>query len=381
MTARNDTSVDLATEAVSLGEGIYWVGKRPPNQIFYANPYLIADPANGERPAFSLLIDPGSGADFAVVRAKIEQAMGSLTHLDAVFINHQDPDVSASLNILLQPQTSHAHVLCSDETWQLIETLGIPRERYINVDDYPQGFRSQSGRTLVPVPSPFCHFVGARMLYCPRSRVLFSGDLFASLTPRDAEGLYADESDWIGMRAFHQIYMPTNRAIAMAIRKIRKLSPPVEIIAPQHGRLLRGAMVQTFLDRLETLDVGLDILDARDDRNLSLPAWQQVFERILEITEAVSGQSPIATLKSDRALANYLNFHRVPIALEHTGKKAVERVLSVLTRGIPDAQSEAIKYEALAAAHALQLPTPLIDFEEGSAARHAQQQQSPFEAV
>lgn len=368
-------------EAVPLGDGAFWVGRRTLGQVFFANSYLLYDPAQSERPAFSILIDPSASRDFGVVRAKCEGVMGDLSTLDAVFINHQDPDVSAALEALLSPEGSTTHVLCSDETWQLIENIGIDRDRYLNVDDYPNGFRGRSGRVVQPVPSPFCHFVGSRMLYDPRTRVLFSGDLFASLTSAVAEGLFADETDWVGMRAFHQIYMPTNRAIAMAIRKIRALDPPVEIIAPQHGRLLRGDTLQRFMDRLEALDVGLDILITREDENKMLPAWQHVLERVLKLSESLSAKSPRPWLESDPHAAAYLNFSDSSVKLRQTGQKALARILDVITRHIDKAHVELIKYEAIVAAHELDLPTPQIDIEEGRPSPPLNLRGMPFEAV
>lgn len=357
-------SEKLMTSPLQIADGIFWVGKRPPRQIFYANPYLIVDrnAATGEQ--FSLLIDPGSGSDFAVVRSKCDAVMGSLQHLDAVFINHQDPDVCTSLTLLLGRSADNARVLCSEDTWRLVQSLSIPRDRFVDADDYPHGFRGRTGRVLIPVPSPFCHFVGARMLYDPQARVLFSGDLFGSLTSRDAEGLYADESDWLGMRAFHQIYMPTNKAVRHAIERIRALDPPVEIIAPQHGRILRGPWLKDFMDRLEFLDVGLDILEARDDSNADLSAWQTVFNRVMAVANDLLGPQAEVMVTEDKPLANYLTYSGTQLRIEHTGKKAVERVISVLVRNAPPEIADPIKYEALTAAHELELPSPQIEIEE-----------------
>lgn len=373
----------LMTSPVQIADGVYWVGKRPPHQIFYANPYLIVDRNEASGEQFSVLVDPGSGSDFAVVRSKCSQVLGNLDALDAIFVNHQDPDVCSSLTLLLGRSAGNARVLCSEDTWRLIQSLSIPRDRFVDSDDYPHGFRGRTGRVLVPVPSPFCHFVGARMLYDPKTRTLFTGDLFGSLTPRDAEGIFADESDWLGMRAFHQIYIPTNKALRHAIERIRALDPPVETIAPQHGRILRGPWVKEFIDRLEFLDVGLDILEARDDSNADLGAWQTVFDRVLGIAADLVGPQAEVMLTEDRALSNYLSYSGTQLRVEHTGKKAVERAVSVLVRNAPPEIADPIKYEALTASHELELPTPQIELEEdgGSSGTSVRRITSPFEAI
>ena len=372
----------LQKSPVQIADGIYWVGKRPAKQIFYANPYLIHEKDASTQKSFSMLIDPGSGSDFAVVRAKSEAVMGSLQDLDAVFINHQDPDVCSSITLLLGRSAPNARVLASEDTWRLVQSLSVPRERFIDSDDYPHGFRGATGRVLIPVPSHFCHFVGARMIYDRKSRTLFSGDLFGSLTARDAEGLFADESDWLGMRAFHQIYMPTNRALQLAIQRIRALDPPVEQICPQHGRILRGPWVQDFMERLEFLDVGLDILEARDDSNQDLAAWQTVFDRVLAIARELHGPQAEVMLLDDKPLANYLSYSGTHLRLEHTGKKAIERAISVLVRNTPGEISDPIKYEALTAAHELELPSPQIELEEdGGSDTSKRRSSSPFETL
>lgn len=372
----------LMTSPVQIADGVYWVGKRPPNQIFYANPYLIVDRNEATSEQFSMLIDPGSGSDFAVVRSKCNQVLGTLDGLDAVFINHQDPDVCTSLTLLLGRSAGNARILCSEDTWRLVQSLSIPRDRFVDVDDYPHGFRGRTGRVLLPVASPFCHFVGARMVYDPKTRTLFTGDLFGSLTPRDAEGIFADETDWLGMRAFHQIYMPTNKALRNVMARIRELDPPVEMIAPQHGRIIRGDWVKTFIDRLEFLDVGLDILEARDDSNQDLSAWQKVFERVMSIATDLLGPQAEVFVTEDRALSTYVTYSGTQLVVEHTGKKAVERTVSVLVRNAPSEIADPIKYEALTAAHELELPTPQIELEEdGGSSPVKRSNTSPFEAI
>src|SRR5690606_4685038 len=101
----------------------------------------------------------------------------------------------------------------------------LPRARFLATDKFLNGLRLPTGHRVVPVPSPFCHFRGAVMMYDPETRVLFSGDLFGGLTDAQAQGLWADESDWPGMRAFHQLYMPTNTALARTVQAIRALQP------------------------------------------------------------------------------------------------------------------------------------------------------------
>ncbi|MBC7173838.1 MAG: hypothetical protein H5U40_15465, partial [Polyangiaceae bacterium] len=262
MSSTHTTSIhDLRIESIEIADGTYWVGKRDERSIFHANPYLRVfrgvDEASNRPNQFHMLIDPGSSSDLSVVHTKVASLIGGLDRLSALFINHQDPDVGASASIISARYAPKASILCSEDTWRLIVHQNLPRERFLPTEKFAEGIKLPTGHRLLPVPSPFCHFRGAVMLYDPQTRVLFTGDLFGGLTEATSTGLYAEESDWSGIRAFHQIYMPVNAALARTVQAIRALDPPVETIAPQHGRVITGALVPLFLERMARLQVGL----------------------------------------------------------------------------------------------------------------------------
>lgn len=363
MDSRTNEHEQLVTQPVQIGDGVYWVGRRPPGQIFYANPYLIHVAA--DRP-FTMVVDPGAPSEFSVIAGKIKSIVPNLEDINAIFINHQDPDVGSSAGMMLQRYCPNAKVLCSEDTWRLVQYYNIARDRYVPLERLSTGIRTPAGRMFIPVPSPFCHFVGAVMLYDPENQILFSGDLFGSLTAKDAMGLWADESDWIGMRAFHQLYMPTNKALKHAISAIRKLTPDVKIIAPQHGRLIRDGYVEEFLGRLEHLEVGLDILDEKAMPADVKRAWTGVFARTLSVAREMLGDEAELVLIDDPTLANHIEFHgRELVVNSDTPKRALERMVALLVRIAPPEIAQTIKYEALVAAHDLDLPTPTVELNEG----------------
>ncbi len=364
MTTNNAPAIDLTTEYVEIADGTYWVGKRPNDEIFYANPYLRRFTGNGdEAEAFNLLIDPGSSKDFSVVQSKVSQVVGSVNNVSSVFINHQDPDVGSSVGLMLGRYTPDAHVLCTEDTWRLVHYYNIPRERFVPLEKYPRGIKLPTDDVVIPVPSPFCHFVGAMMLYDPETRVLFSGDLFGGLTDRDADGLYADDSDWTGMRAFHQIYMPTRTALQNAIDNIRALDPPVEIIAPQHGRVIRGSYVEKYMARLYDLPVGLDILDDRQASDEELQAWTTVMGRILDVVRDTDVDAA-ELLSGDPNLSGRITFDGGELRIENLGKTSVERAVRILCDEVPHTTANSIKYEAVFASEELGLPTPQVELDE-----------------
>lgn len=358
--------LDLALSPVQIAPNTWWVGKRPAGQIFYANPYLRVFPeltGPERKPAFHFMIDPGSPQDFAVVRAKSEAVMGSLERVDAIHINHQDPDVGSAVGLMMGRFTPRAHVVCSEDTWRLIQYYNVPRERFVPLERFPHGMVVPNGDRLIPVPSPFCHFVGAVMLYDPQTKVLFTGDLFGALTEKDAKGLFADGSDWHGMRAFHQIYMPSNQALRYAIAQMRRLAPDVQTIAPQHGRVIRGEWVEYYIQKLEQLQVGLDIIEDRHVTEDTLRAWSTVLRRVLAIAEPVR-PDVVTRLLEDADLRSHLVREGTGVRVVSMGRTAIERALRVLGDLLPSAYTDLVRFEAATAAGEMDLPTPNIELDE-----------------
>lgn len=348
-------------DSIEIAPETYWVGKREPEAIFFANPYLRIFRSAEKQKQTNLLIDPGSQSDFAVVSAKVTALLGDLRRVSAIFINHQDPDVGTSAPTLIHRFSRKAAVLCSEETWRLIVHLNFPRENYVCIDGYTSGMKLGTGHRLIPVPSPFCHFRGAVMLYDPETRVLFSGDLFGGLTASDAVGIFADESDWRGIRAFHQLYMPANKALVSAVERIRALEPRPEIIAPQHGRVIQGALVDEFLDRMVQLPVGLDILG---DDDSTLDAWNAVFERVLATATMLLGPHAQIRLADERALEDSLSFEGSAPEITNIGRWTLGKIIETLCQGEPPRVANPIKFEAIVAAEELGLPAPPIHIED-----------------
>src|SRR5690606_23581297 len=172
---------DLRVESVEIAPNTYWVGKREEKGVFFSNPYLRTfsgvDATSGKTQVFNLLIDPGSSSDFSVVHTKVSSLIGGMDKISALFINHQDPDVGASASIISARYAPKAAILCSEDTWRLIVHQNLPRDRFIPTEKFKTGIRLPTGHRVIPVPSPFCHFRGAVMLYDPETRVLFTGDL------------------------------------------------------------------------------------------------------------------------------------------------------------------------------------------------------------
>ncbi len=362
---------DLRISAVEIAHETFWVGKRDTGSIFFANPYLRRfrglDARTQRQTQFNLLIDPGSSSDFSTVTTKVASLIGGMDRLSAIFLNHQDPDVGSSTNLITARYAPKAGILCSEDTWRLVVHMNLPRSRFVALEKFPNGVSIPTGHRVLPVPSPFCHFRGAVMLYDLETRVLFTGDLFGGLTDVNARGLFADESDWSGIRAFHQIYMPVNAALARAVAAIRKLTPAVEMIAPQHGRVIRGRLIEQFLDRMERLQVGLDIIDEQQDQT-SLQAWNVVIARVVDLARSFQGSSVDEKLAASTELGDTAKFENGQVVAQRMGRWTLEHIVELLCAGEPPELSGPIMMEASFAAAEYNLPTPHLDLEGAGAA-------------
>ncbi len=359
-----ETAEELATRPIEIAPDTFWVGRRDPQRIFYSNPYVrrFRDP-DSRGQDYNLLIDPGSATDFAVVRRKVGEANGGLDKVSAAFLNHQDPDVGSSLAMIIAAHAPNAVVICSNDTWRLVVHQGLPRRQHISTGGFVStGMPLPTGARVLFVPTPFCHFSGAVAVYDPQTRVLFSGDLLGGLTDIRAEGLWADESDWKGIAAFHQLYMPTREALTCAAAAIRQLDPPVAIIAPQHGRLIRGHLIELFLKRLELLHVGLD-LQRDDSEKETRKAWTAVINGVIA-TARVCGLHVDKLLQAaEGELSGTATWSPEGLFVHRHGRVAAGIVVRALSRGaVPEVMGR-LQQEAIVGASAHGLPSPELELE------------------
>jgi serine/threonine-protein kinase len=181
------------------------------------------------------------------------------------------------------------------DTWRLLQVRGLDGRRFVATES------CSSGEVALPaleglqfVPSPFCHFRGAVMLYDPANRVLFTGDLGAGLA--DAAGLVAGSQGLEGVTLFQQIYMPSSWALATAVTRIRALEPPPVVLAPQHGALWLGDGIALLLDHLEQLPVGIDLLYAEAASPAAAERQVAVANEILDALALLVGEAQTVAL-------------------------------------------------------------------------------------
>ncbi|MDM1697078.1 FprA family A-type flavoprotein [Thiopseudomonas alkaliphila] len=213
----------------------------------------------------SILLDPGGDLTFTPLNIEISRYISSRS-LTYIFASHQDPDIIAALDkwLLHTP----AKVITS-KLWArflphlsaafLTQNHGIKTsERVISVPDSGAQFNF-GNTTLSALPAHFLHSVGNLQLFDPTSKILFSGDMGASLLD-DGSAVESFAEHIPSMLGFHQRYMVSKQVTRLWANMVRQLD--VEMIVPQHGRFFKGKIIiEQFLNWIENLNCGIDLVN------------------------------------------------------------------------------------------------------------------------
>ncbi|MDD3516933.1 MAG: MBL fold metallo-hydrolase, partial [Chromatiales bacterium] len=226
----NGTHKCVAFTELVQGEGIQ------------ANQFLIVDSGEG------MLLDPGGNLTYKHLLAEMADYVQP-ARTRYVFASHQDPDIVASANGWLL--ITDAKIVIAQEWVRFIPHFcirGVTEGRMIAIP--PRGMDLDLGQMqLKLIPAHFLHTVGNFQVYDPVSKILFSGDVGASLMDGHEAGLPVEDFDRHlvsgHMEAFHRRYMSNNKVCRLWVQMVRRLD--VEWIVPQHGGSFRGKpMIERF---------------------------------------------------------------------------------------------------------------------------------------
>lgn len=224
----------------------------------------------------AILIDPGGDLTFNALSVGISKYC-DISQLAYIFASHQDPDIISSLDRWIM--RSNCKVVTSRLWARFLPHLagefvrqsvqGDVFDRVIAVPDEGM-IVPVAGFSMVCLPAHFMHSVGNLHFYDPVSKILFSGDLGASIgCGKGGDPVENFENHIQYMIGFHRRYMACNKVLRLWVNMIRGLD--VEMIVPQHGRYFKGkAMISSFLDWIAELQCGTDLMD---QNSFVLPRW------------------------------------------------------------------------------------------------------------
>ena len=230
---------------VDLGDGIHWIGADV-DEPFHCNPYLIVD---GDE---AVLVDPG-GLKYAHAVLARAASIVDLRQVRYIIAQHQDPDVCSAVNVLAPLVAEDCEIVCHSRMSVLIEHFGAGLPFY-EVDKRGWSLTFGNRRKLTFAHTPYLHSPGAIVSYDKKSRTVFTSDLFGAID--EDWQLVQERSDFKGIHAFHTDYMPSSDILRNGLEAIKGLGR-IDRIAPQHGSILEGEVLDRALADLAKLEVGM----------------------------------------------------------------------------------------------------------------------------
>jgi flavorubredoxin len=205
-----------------------------------------------------MILDPGGHKVYSKVLGATFSVLGK-AQLKYLFLSHQDPDIVAATNGWLM--TTDAEAWVSALWTRFVPHFGLDHLVETRLKSIPdEGMFLQLGSTkLMVIPAHFLHSEGNFQLYDPVSKILYTGDLGASIGQNYIEVTDFDDHIAKYSLGFHKRYMCSGRSMRAWAKMVRQLD--ISIIAPQHGALFRGPHVQKFIDWCEKLECGVDLMD------------------------------------------------------------------------------------------------------------------------
>nr|WP_319564789.1 MBL fold metallo-hydrolase [uncultured Rhodoferax sp.] len=219
-----------------------------------SNQYLI------EHEGAGVLLDPGG---FGVMPRVLAELLRYLPpeKIRGIFLSHQDPDIVGGIATWLE--LIKAPVYISSIWMRFLPHYGLKdMTQFVGVPDTGMDCEVAPGFMLKIIPAHFLHSEGQINVYDPLSKILFTGDIGAAMMPVDKDDAYVDDfsSHLPFVAGFHQRYMGSNKAVRCWLDNLAGLD--IQMIAPQHGPIYRGAAVREFLDWLRELRCGIDLMQS-----------------------------------------------------------------------------------------------------------------------
>lgn len=204
-----------------------------------------------------MILDPGGHKVYMSLFSEISQLVPP-DGLKYIFFSHQDPDIIAAANGWLM--VTNAEALLSGLWMRFIPHFGVDELVLNRIKPIPDTgmIVELAGKPLKIIPAHFLHSCGNFQVYDPTSKILYTGDLGASLG-QDYSIVTDFEAHIQYMEGFHVRYLPSSKALKMWVKMVRTLD--VEMLVPQHGAYFPNKETsEKFISWIEKLEVGLDVM-------------------------------------------------------------------------------------------------------------------------
>ena len=235
------------------------------NDPFQCHPYFIDNKDE------SILIDPGSMLEFNEMVKKVK-TISDIRSIKYIILHHQDPDLAAAVPEIEKLINRDDLQIVTHSRMSVLIKHYMVTSSYYEIDKNDNALTTSNGFRLEFLTTPYCHSPGAFVTYEPDSKVLFSGDIFGGI--EESWEFYADETYFDKAKQFHQEYMPSKDIFNYALKKIEALD--IELIAPQHGSIIKKQYIANLIKDMKNLDCGLYIDDKYN---------QELIDTIAELKE------------------------------------------------------------------------------------------------